>query len=146
MYLLNEATLGRWIAAAGIRFDDFKDTSTRQSFADDKVSLCFGLVHRVRDDISLFAQWSESYEPQTINTAFALGGDYVDERLSLSGQRVKSYTVYDASVIWEHGRFMTLLCIENLFDDIYAESGFLSRTGHFPGDPRTYFFEIYAEW
>ena len=281
IYLLNEATLGRWIAAAGIRFDDFKDTSTRPSFADDKVSLRFGLVHRVRDDISLFAQWSESYEPQSIgsqvagaggpfepsegtitevgiktelfegglstsaaayeivrknilqadpagdpegdgvdnfvqfgevtsrgfeidaaaditpnwvltasygyndtrttadnggggirnnvgerfanaprhqfgfwtryqvpaiNTAFALGGDYVDERLSLSGQRVKSYTVYDASVIWEHGRFTTLLRIENLFDDIYAESGFLSRTGHFPGDPRTYFFEIYAEW
>lgn len=280
-YLLNEVSIGRWIVAGGARFDEFEDELLGQIFSDDNVSLRLGVVYKVLEDVSLFAQWAESYEPQSvssqipeaggpfdptegvmseigikadllegriqasaaayeivrenilqgdpagdpegddvenfvqfgevtsqgfefdvaaditpnwvltasygyndtritedngrstirnsfgdrfanaprhqfgfwtryqvpaIDTAFALGGDYVDDRLSLSGQRVQSHTVYDASVIWDGGPYMVLLRIENLFDETYAESGFLSRTGHFPGDPRTYFLEVYGEW
>ncbi len=280
-YLLNEVSIGRWIVAGGVRFDEFEDELAGRTFSDDNVSIRLGAVYKMLENVSLFAQWAESYEPQSvrsqipeaggpfdptegvmseigikadflegriqasaaayeivrenilqndpagdpegdgvnnsvqfgevtsqgfefdiaaditpnwvltasygyndtritedngrstirnsvgdrfanaprhqfgfwtryqvpdIDTAFALGGDYVDDRLSLSGQRVQSYTVYDASVIWDRGPYMLLLRIENLFDETYAESGFLSRTGHFPGDPRTYFLEVYAEW
>lgn len=129
-----------WVLTASYGYNDTRITADNGGGIRNNVGERFANAPRHQ-----FGFWTR-YQVPAINTAFALGGDYVDERLSLSGQRVKSYTVYDASVIWEHGRFMTLLRIENLFDDIYAESGFLSRTGHFPGDPRTYFFEIYAEW
>ena len=280
-YLLNEVTLGPVIAVAGVRFDRFENEIGADSFDDNNTSFRLGLIYRLRDDVSVYAQWAESYQPQSIsaqvpsaggpfnptegimtevgvktelfdgrvqasaaayeiirqnilqadpagdpegdgvdnfiafgevtskgfeldvatditpnwvltasygyndtritednggggirnnvgdrfanaprhqfgfwtryqipaiNTALALGGDYVDDRLSLSGQTVKSYTVYDASIIWEPGPVDVLLRVENLFDKTYAESGFLERTGHFPGDPRTVFVEVSREW
>ncbi|MEM9315220.1 MAG: TonB-dependent receptor [Pseudomonadota bacterium] len=281
-YLLNEATIGKWIFVAGLRYDDYEDEIVGAgSFSDNEVTYRAGVVYRLRDDVSLYAQWADSYQPQgigsqlpaaggpfdptvgtiieagiktelyngrvqasaavyeivrenilqadpagdpegdgvdnsiqfgevtsqgieldvtadvtddwvltlsyayndteitkdnggggfsnsvgdrfanaprnqlgfwtryqlpSINTAFALGGDFVDERLSLSGQRVKPYIVYDASIIWEMGPFEVLGRVENLFDKTYAASGFIERTGHFPGDPRTFFVEVYYEW
>ncbi|MEM0984928.1 MAG: TonB-dependent receptor [Pseudomonadota bacterium] len=87
-----------------------------------------------------FGFWTR-YQVPAINTAFAFGGDYVDDRLSLSGQTVQDYLIFDASIIYEAETFDLLLRIENLFDEEYAESGFLSRTGHFPGDPTSVFLE-----
>lgn len=283
-YLLNEATFGKLILIGGVRFDDYEDTIGAASFSDNETTFRAGAVYRIRDDVSLYAQWADSYEPQAISsqnpqaggpfnptagemveagvktelldgrlqasaaiyeivrqnllqadplgdpegdgvdnfvslgevtsqgvefdlsaditedwvltasyaynstritqdnggggfrnsvgdrfanaprnqlgfwtryqietpwnsvTAFALGGDYVDDRVSLSGQVVQSYTVFDASIIWERGPFEVLARVENLFDETYAASGFIDRTGHFPGDPRTYFVELYYTW
>lgn len=281
VYLLEEATIGRFIATAGIRFDSFTDEADGVSFEDEALTFRTGLIYRVRDDISLFAQWAESFEPQDAgsqgadvggpfdptegeiieagikaelmdgriqasaavyeitrsnilqtdprgdvggdgrddlvafgeitsrgaefdlaadltddwvltlaygyndtkitettgqtsitnsvgdrfanapehqlgfwtryqipewNLAFALGGDYVSDRLSLSGQTVKSYTVFDASVMYDIGPWSVLLRIDNLFDKTYAASGFIDRTGHFPGEPRTIFLELSRTW
>lgn len=85
--------------------------------------------------------WSR-YQVPSINTAFALGMDYVSDRVSLSGQTVKSYAIFDASIIWTPGPVEVLLRIDNMFDKVYAESGFIARTGHFPGAPRTVFAEL----
>ncbi|MEM6544890.1 MAG: TonB-dependent receptor [Pseudomonadota bacterium] len=280
-YLLNEVTIGQWILVGGLRFDEYEDGSGDDSFSDSEVTYRAGVIYKLRDDISLFAQWADSYVPQTIgnqrleaggpfdpttgqmleagiktelldgriqssfaiyeivrenflqadplgdpegdgvdnflsigevtsqglefditaditdnwvatasygfndteitkdnggggignsvgdqfanaprnqlgfwtryqvpkiNTAFALGADFVDERISLSGQRVRAYTVYDASVIWDNGDFQVLGRVENLFDKTYAASGFNERGGHFPGDPRTFFVEVYYSW
>ncbi|MEM8919316.1 MAG: TonB-dependent siderophore receptor [Pseudomonadota bacterium] len=82
------------------------------------------------------------YQVPSINTAFALGADFVDERLSLSGQTVQDYVIFDASIIWTPGPLEVLLRVDNIFDKTYAESGFLSRTGHFPGEPRSVFVEL----
>ncbi len=92
-----------------------------------------------------FGFWTR-YQVPAIKTAFALGGDYVGDRLSLSGQKVKSYFIFDASIIWNPGPFDVLLRVDNIFDTVYAESGFLSRTGHFPGHPRSIFLEISKKW
>ena len=78
--------------------------------------------------------------------AVALGGDYVSERRSLDDQRVKPYLVFDASLIWERGPWRALLRVDNLFDKTYAASGFLTRSGHFPGEPRTAFLEVTRRW
>ncbi len=280
-YLLNESTLGKFTAVAGVRFDDFEDVSGDDSFEDDNTSLRFGLIYKPREDISIFGQWAESYEPQSIgnqraeaggpfepttgtivelgvktelmdgriqtsaavyeiirenilqsdplgdpeddginnfvsfgevtsqgfefdisaditpdwvltasygynnakitedadtstirnsfgdrfanapehqfgfwtryqvsamNTAFAFGGDYVSERINLNGRDVPSFTIFDASIIWEPGPVDVLLRIDNVFDETYAASGFLTRTGHFPGDPRSVFVEISKAW
>lgn len=81
------------------------------------------------------------YQLPPIRTGFALGMEYVSERLSLSGQRVKPYTVFDASIIHDWGPLRLLLRVDNIFDRTYAASGFIDRTGHFPGAPRTVLFE-----
>ncbi len=280
-YILEEATVGRFIATVGARVDQFDDVSGATSFEDEATTLRAGLVWRARDDVSLYAQWAESYEPQGISSqdpraggpfeptegeiieggvktelfggriqsslaayrivrtnilqtnplgdvdgdgiddlvafgevtskgvefdvtaditedwvlvasygyndaritetngltnisnsvgdrfanapenqagfwtryqfpeiglAFALGGDYVGERLSLDGQRVRPYTVFDASVIYDFGSWRALLRVDNLFDKTYAASGFSERTGHFPGEPQSIFLELSREW
>ena len=70
-YLLEELTIGRLIAVAGVRTDRFRDTSqagtapkTGTEGGDETYRL--GLVWRVRDDVSLFGQWATSFEPQSI--------------------------------------------------------------------------------
>ena len=86
------------------------------------------------------------YQFREPGIAVAVGGDYVSERLSIEGQRVQPYMVFDASLIWERGPWRALLRVDNLFDKTYAASGFISRTGHFPGEPRTVFLEVSHRW
>jgi len=82
------------------------------------------------------------YQFPDIGLAAALGGDYVSERVSISGQPVNPYMVFDASLIYETGPFRALVRVDNLFDKTYAASGFIDRTGHFPGAPRSAFLEV----
>ena len=82
------------------------------------------------------------YQIPKIGLAAAFGGDYVSEQVSLSGQRVQPYMIFDASLIYEIGPIRALLRVDNLFDKTYAVSGFIDRTGHFPGEPRSIFLEV----
>jgi len=84
-----------------------------------------------------FGLWTR-YELPTLNSAIAGGVDYVGERISISGQDVQAYTVYDASWItnFDNG-WQGQVNVRNLFDEEYAASGFIERTGHFPGAPRS---------
>lgn len=70
------------------------------------------------------------------NSSIAFGADHVSEQFSLSGQRVKPFTVYDASWTTAWNAFEFQVNVRNLFDEVYAVSGFIERTGHFPGAPR----------
>ncbi|MGF1456918.1 MAG: TonB-dependent siderophore receptor [Alphaproteobacteria bacterium] len=90
-----------------------------------------------------FGFWTR-YDIVPINSAIAFGAEYVSERISLSGQTVQPYAIFDASWIttWRNLQFQ--VNARNLFDKVYAESGFLARTGHFPGEPRTVRVEITA--
>lgn len=82
------------------------------------------------------------YQFPALGLAAALGGDYVSDRLSIDGQRVDPYMVFDASLIYETGPIRALIRVDNLFDKTYAASGFIERTGHFPGEPRSVFVEL----
>ncbi len=283
-YALNELTIGRVIAVAGIRTDTFEDISTAANgavtrFEGSGETYRLGLVWRVRDDVSLFAQYATSFEPQSASAqdpraggpfaptsgnmveggvktalfgdriqtslalyrivrenllqstgndpegdgvnnsiafgevtskgvdfdlatditrdwvltfnyayndtrvtasntpanggitnvvnggrfanapqhklgfwtryqfpaaglAFALGGDYVSERTSLSNQPVNPYFVFDGSISWQRGPIEARLRVDNIFDETYAASGFNDRGGHFPGEPRSAFLEV----
>ncbi len=79
--------------------------------------------------------WSR-YELDGINSAIAAGMDYVSEQLSIDGQHVKSYTVFDMSWQTRWQQWMFQANVKNLFDKTYATAGFIERTGHFPGEPR----------
>ncbi|MCW8127257.1 TonB-dependent siderophore receptor [Microbulbifer halophilus] len=76
------------------------------------------------------------YDFPSIDSSIAFGADYVSEQFSLSGQRVKPFTVFDLS--WSTAWNDTLVQVnaKNLFDKEYAVSGFNERNGHFPGEPR----------
>ncbi|GHF77785.1 ligand-gated channel [Thalassotalea marina] len=279
-YVLNELAWQQFTLVTGVRFDQFDDTSGTVSFDDNNVSYRLGGIFKATDNISFYAQWADSYEPQGVGSqnelvggpfepttgtiveaglnaelfddtmllrvstyqikrqnllqatgldpegdgednlaavgevtsdgveveviaditpdwvvsaayayndaqitkgaggsgirnnvgdrfanapknqlgfwtryqlpeqhlAFALGGNYVDEQLSLSGQKVKSYFVADASIIFEVDDYKVMFRIDNLFDKEYAESGFIDRTGHFPGKPRSAFVEFTYNW
>ncbi|MHA6720408.1 TonB-dependent siderophore receptor [Sphingomonas sp. RS6] len=82
------------------------------------------------------------YQVPAIGAAFAFGGEYVSSRISLSGQTVKPYTIFDASITKQLGFAELLLRVDNIFDEVYAASGFSASSGHFPGEPRTFLTEL----
>jgi iron complex outermembrane receptor protein len=85
--------------------------------------------------------WSR-YQVRSIRTAFAFGGEYLSERVGFDRERVQPYTIFDASIITTFDFAEVMLRVENIFDEIYAASGFGLRNGSFPGEPRTAFVEI----
>lgn len=81
------------------------------------------------------------YQVPSLRTAFAFGGEYVAERVGFNDERVKPYTVFDASITTELDFAKVRLRVDNLFDKTYAASGF-GLQGSFPGEPRTVFVEV----
>ena len=49
---------------------------------------------------------------------------------------MKPYTVFDASWTTSWDDLLLSINVRNLFDKVYAVSGFSERNGHFPGEPR----------
>jgi iron complex outermembrane receptor protein len=82
------------------------------------------------------------YAIPSIDSAVAIGMDYVSERISFSGQTVKSYVVWDASWRTTYKTFDIQLNIRNLLNKEYASSGFNQRNGHFPGEPRAVLLQV----
>ncbi|BAK66376.1 TonB-dependent receptor-like protein [Sphingobium sp. SYK-6] len=82
------------------------------------------------------------YQFPGLDAAFAFGGEHVSSRISLSGQSVQPYTIFDASITKGLGFAELLLRVDNIFDKVYAASGFSAQSGHFPGEPRTFLAEL----
>jgi len=82
-----------------------------------------------------FGLWTR-YDIPGIASAIGFGADYTGERTSLDGQRVKPYAIFDLSwqTQWRDWKFQAN--VKNLLDKVYAASGFIERSGHFPGEPR----------
>lgn len=76
------------------------------------------------------------YDLPEIDSSIGFGLDHTGERISIDGQRVKSYTVYDLSWQTQVDAWKFQMNVKNLFDKTYAASGFITRSGHFPGEPR----------
>jgi len=76
------------------------------------------------------------YAIEAWDSAVAFGANYVSEQRSFDDQKVKPFTVFDMSwtTYWDQTELQ--VNVKNLFDEEYAVSGFLERTGHFPGAPR----------
>jgi len=94
-----------------------------------------GFVNVPRNKLGLWTR----YELPALASAIGFGADYTDERISRDGQRVKPYTVFDLSwkTQWQQWQFQANL--KNVFDKVYAASGFIERNGHFPGEPRRFY-------
>ena len=76
------------------------------------------------------------YAIHSINSSIALGVNCVSEQISSDAQKVKAFTVFDASWTTKWDNILFSLNVNNLFDKEYAVSGFSERNGHFPGQPR----------
>ncbi|WP_283709120.1 TonB-dependent siderophore receptor [Pseudoalteromonas prydzensis] len=76
------------------------------------------------------------YELPQLHSSIAAGLDYVDEQVSLDGYKVQPYTVYNMAWKTEYQQWIWQLSVKNVFDKEYASSGFITRAGHFPGEPR----------
>jgi len=76
------------------------------------------------------------YAIASIDSSIALGVNYVSEQISADAQRVKAFTVFDASWTTQWDNILLSVNVNNLFDKEYAVSGFSQRNGHFPGQPR----------
>ena len=64
-YVLNEMMLGDFTFVGGVRFDSFRDTGTfTGDFEDDTFTFRVGGIYKPRDNVSIFAQWADSYVPQ----------------------------------------------------------------------------------
>ena len=130
-----------WVGTVSYSYNDARITKTNGlSSLDSNVGDRFANAPE-----NTVGFWTR-YQVPAWNTAFAFGGDYVDVRQSLSGQKVRPYMIFDASIIYEIDDWKALLRVDNLFDETYASSGFIDRTGHFPGDPRSVFVEISRKW
>lgn len=92
-----------------------------------------------------FGLWTR-YDLPMIRSAIAFGADYVSRRISIDGQTVDPYVIFDAS--WQtHWRNLTFqINLDNIFDKVYAASGFIQRTGHFPGEPRRVELQVKADF
>ena len=130
-----------WVLTASYAYNDTRITETNGRTAITN-SVGDRFANAPEHEIGF---WTRYQFPRP-GIAIALGGDYVSERVSLDGQRVQPYVVFDASLIWERGPWRTLVRVDNLFDRTYAASGFTTRTGHFPGQPRSIVLEVTRRW
>lgn len=107
---------------------------TRIVEATDRISLSVGdrFANAPRHQFGLWTR----YDIPAWKSAVAFGADYVGDRVSFDNQPVNAYTVLDASWQTRIENWLWQLNVKNLLDEEYAASGFLERTGHFPGEPR----------
>jgi iron complex outermembrane receptor protein len=126
-----------WVLLANYGYNDTKITDT---VAGQAVTNAVGdrFANAPRHKVGFWTR----YQFPKIKTAIGFGGEHVSRRISLSGQQVKSYTIFDASLTKGLGIAELLLRVDNIFDKVYAASGFSAQSGHFPGEPRTFLAEL----
>jgi iron complex outermembrane receptor protein len=142
------------VTSKGMEFDlvgDITDNWTGTfNYAYNDAKITGGLPNSIRNSVGdefvnapdhTLGLWTR-YDMPSIDSALAIGMDYVSERISFSGQTVKAYVVWDASWRTTYKTFDIQLNIRNLLDKEYASSGFNQRNGHFPGEPRTVLLQV----
>lgn len=114
----------------------YNDTRVEEGVTGQRIRNTFGEGSRfVNAPEHQGGVWTRVDIP-AIDSAVTFGVNYVSEQVSFSNQRVKPFVVYDLgwTSVWKDVEFQ--INVKNLFDKSYAISGFIDRTGHFPGAPR----------
>ena len=84
VYLQDQVALTeRFSVLAGVRHDSFRDeslnrlTGVRTPFEDSDLTFRAGAIYKPRPDVSLYASWSEGFEPQSASSQdVAVGGPF----------------------------------------------------------------------
>ncbi|CAD5108569.1 TonB-dependent siderophore receptor [Zestomonas carbonaria] len=123
----------RWVLNLSYAYNDAEVRDAGPNGITNSVGKRF--ANAPRNQLGL---WTRYDLPQW-NSAVSFGSEYVDERVSLDGQTVKPYTIFDASWQTTIQNWKFQANVKNLFDRKYAASGFIERNGHFPGEPRRFY-------
>lgn len=133
----------RWVLALNLAYNDARVVEGSPSAAGNTAgpgSDRFANAPRRQAGL-----WTR-YELPALASAVGFGFDHVGDRISLDGQAVKAYTVFDASWQTRLGAWTLQANVKNLFDKVYAASGFNARGGHFPGEPRRLYLQASYEF
>ena len=114
----------------------YNDTQVVKGVTGDSITNTFGDGDRFANAPRHQAGLWTRYAISGIDSSIAFGANYVSEQLSLSGQKVQPFTVFDMSWTTNWDDILLSVNVNNLFDKEYAVSGFSERNGHFPGSPR----------
>lgn len=114
----------------------YNDTLVIKGVTSDTITNTFGDGTRFANAPRHQAGLWTRHAFNRLDSSIALGINYVSEQLSLDGQKVKPFTVFDMSWTTKWDDVLLSINVNNLFDKEYAVSGFSERNGHFPGSPR----------
>ena len=110
-YLLNEAIIGKFALVGGVRFDRVEGRQTFDTFVvsdteDDDVNFRLGGRYKPTDNVAFFAQWANTYTPQSSSSRDPRRGGPFDPTTStiveggvkarlMDGRFFTSFSVYD---------------------------------------------------
>ncbi|TMO86276.1 TonB-dependent siderophore receptor [Pseudoalteromonas ruthenica] len=121
----------RWVITASYAYNDTRITESSDSIRN-QIPDSDKFANAPQNTLGVWTR----YELPQLNSSISAGLDYVDEQMSLGGLPVKPHTIYNMAWQTQYQNWQWQLSIKNLFDKEYASSGFITRTGHFPGEPR----------
>ncbi|WP_105901336.1 TonB-dependent siderophore receptor [Vibrio gangliei] len=110
----------------------YNDTKVKEAYDGISGSVGSRFANAPHHQLGLWTR----YDFQQINSSIGFGSDYVSKQYNQDGQIVKAFTVFDASWQTHWQQWLFQVNVKNLFDKEYAVSGFLERTGSFPGERR----------
>jgi iron complex outermembrane receptor protein len=126
-----------WLVSANYAYNDTRVTSSVEGQSVDR-----SVGGRFPNAPQNKAGFWTRYQIAAIDTAFSVGGQYVSSQIDRSGDRLKPFTVFDATISHDFGIFDAKFRIENIFDKFYAVSGFTGPKGAYIGNARSWFVEL----
>lgn len=126
-----------WVVTANYAYNDARITEAAPGQAiDNSVGGRFPNAPRHQA-----GAWTR-YQLRRLDTAIALGGQYISGQLARGGAQMRPFAIFDGSITKGLGFADLMVRVENIFDKTYAVSAFDSRRGAFVGRGRTVFAEL----
>lgn len=122
----------RWVANLSYAYND---TVIKQD-NEDGIQFAAGDSRRFSNSpLHQLGLWTR-YDLPSLSSSVSVGAEYVSEQYNRDHQKVKPYTVYDATWQTQIDAWTLQATIKNLTDEIYATSGFNRNIGSNLGERR----------
>lgn len=123
----------RWVANLSYAYND---TVIKEANEDDGIQFAAGDSRRFSNSpLHQLGLWTR-YDLPSLSSSVSVGAEYVSEQYNRDHQKVKPYTVYDATWQTQIDAWTLQATIKNLTDEIYATSGFNRNIGSNLGERR----------
>jgi iron complex outermembrane receptor protein len=123
----------RWVANLSYAYND---TVIKDANADDGIQFAAGESRRFSNSpLHQLGLWTR-YDLPSLSSSVSVGAEYVSQQYNRDHQKVKPYTVYDATWQTQIDAWTLQATIKNLTDEVYATSGFNRNIGSNLGERR----------
>ncbi|MAF15436.1 MAG: TonB-dependent siderophore receptor [Marinomonas sp.] len=123
----------RWVANLSYAYND---TVIKDANADDGIQFAAGDSRRFSNSpLHQLGLWTR-YDLPSLSSSVSVGAEYVSQQYNRDHQKVKPYTVYDATWQTKIDAWTLQATIKNLTDEVYATSGFNRNIGSNLGERR----------